>query len=591
MVDSGLNYSKPRILLVDLPESATVALQRLGLNVKSGTFGPIYSVRVSDAELPSDLDLNLPDFEEQEIVVLDNSSTQPIPYPKENRSQDSPVARVSSACDLGLIDTRPWAMRRVQSDSDRILEHGGLFIVFASMRYKVNYMLNPRFFPHSAFGRELMSNWCFLSLFDSSSFLPVGDCGTEISETSNKLVIHDHLRPFLTKLKYKCAFPTNWLTSSNNSFPLYIPILQSKFGVVVASYIYANQSGGAVLILPQVEDKAELLSELFKNFLPGQHGHLFPEHEGDRWTHRVEYEHPAILRDREGKREVQRLADVAKANIDLEIDAERTRLGFLHGLLTKTGDDLVGDVKSALEFIGFNRVVDVDIEEKSRTNKQEDIQILDRSTKVLVEVKGLTGLPRESNTLQVTKFILRRLRDWPWPKETITTPHGVTLVNHQRGIPPLGRDNDNVFTKHQVCDADTNGTGLMTTWDLFRLIRGMDQWGWDPSLLQNVFYETGRIGLRPSHYIPLGTVAHYYDKPKVVSILIQGGMTLKLGDTLGYVFAGHYHEEQVLSLQVDKTEVKEVIAGQKGGYTTSLPRSALHEGSIVFQVQKSPTPF
>ncbi|MEO6811649.1 MAG: hypothetical protein ABI353_21260, partial [Isosphaeraceae bacterium] len=263
---------------------------------------------------------------------------------------------------------------------------------------------------------------------------------------------------------------------------------------------------------------------------------------------------------------------------------ERSRLEFLHGLITKTGDDLVSDVKSALEFIGFNQVVDVDATEIDCVNKQEDLQILDRSTKVLVEVKGLGGLPREANTLQVIKFILRRTRTRIWPGEP-KIPHGVTLVNHQRGIPPLERDHKNVFTEAQIADSIDNGTGLMTTWDLFRLIRGMQQWQWETRHVQDVFYEKGRIGDRPSHYHRIGSLAHYYDGKRVASVLIEQGETLRLGDTVGYIFPDRFHQETITSLQVDRSAVQEAHAGQKGAYVTSLLRSDLPEGTIVFLVE------
>jgi hypothetical protein len=54
-------------------------------------------------------------------------------------------------------------------------------------------------------------------------------------------------------------------------------------------------------------------------------------------------------------------------------------------MLTKTGDNLVSDVKTCLEFIGFEQVRDVDreIKHKSQTSrKQEDLQFYYWKSKV-----------------------------------------------------------------------------------------------------------------------------------------------------------------------------------------------------------------
>jgi hypothetical protein len=54
----------------------------------------------------------------------------------------------------------------------------------------------------------------------------------------------------------------------------------------------------------------------------------------------------------------------------------------------------------------------VDAEGDARAAKQEDLQILDASPTLLVEVKGLAGFPREDDTLQVVKYIPRRMKEW-----------------------------------------------------------------------------------------------------------------------------------------------------------------------------------
>jgi hypothetical protein len=261
--------------------------------------------------------------------------------------------------------------------------------------------------------------------------------------------------------------------TGNGTGPIFCPLATNKFGETVAGVLAPRKNReGLVLILPQLEDKGGAVLDLIQNVLPELLPRLFPDHEGGRWVHRDEYEHASVLERKAAQLEIQWKANEEIARLDKEIEAERERLSFLHGILTKSGDLLVTDVKRTLKFIGFQRVVDVDEVEGPDANKQEDLQLHDRSPTVLVEIKGLAGLPTEGDTLQVTKYILRRIRQWDR-----TDVAGVSIVNHQRNLPGLDRDHDNAFTKVQVEDAEQNGTGLTTTWNLYRLIRGMIQGG------------------------------------------------------------------------------------------------------------------
>ena len=95
-------------------------------------------------------------------------------------------------------------------------------------------------------------------------------------------------------------------------------------------------------------------------------------------------------------------------------------------------------------------------EEEEGVNKQEDLQIHDRSPCLLLEVKGIAGMPTESDTIQGTKYVMRRMKNW---KRTDVS--GVFLVNHQRNIPALDRDHENAFTPQQLADADEGKTTII----------------------------------------------------------------------------------------------------------------------------------
>jgi hypothetical protein len=87
---------------------------------------------------------------------------------------------------------------------------------------------------------------------------------------------------------------------------------------------------------------------------------------------------------------------------------------------------------------------------------------------VLVEVKGITGIPREASSLQVTKYLAPRMREWGR-----TDLHGLAIVNHQRHLPALDRDHEQVFQPDVLSNAEDQGFSLLTTWDLYRLVRAL----------------------------------------------------------------------------------------------------------------------
>jgi hypothetical protein len=198
-----------------------------------------------------------------------------------------------------------------------------------------------------------------------------------------------------------------------------------------------------------------------------------------------------------------------------------------------------------------------------------------------VEVKGLASQPRESDTFQVTKYVLRRRKQWVRPDV-----QGLSLVNHQRNMPALDRDHDNVFTGQQVQDAEQNGTGLMTTWDLFRLLRGKARWNWPDEAVSNVLFSTGRIPPYPAHYLLVGKVAKFWPDKAVVSIDIEGDQPLKVGDWVGFILPAGFDEEDVLSLQVDRQTVQEAFPGQRAGHKTTLGKADLPLGMPVFRVRR-----
>ena len=297
-----------------------------------------------------------------------------------------------------------------------------------------------------------------------------------------------------------------------------------------------------------------------------------------KWVENNEYELDTILNYKTEKMKVNQRTEKELEKIDKKILKERERSGFLHGIITKSGDELVISVKKCLEFIGFKKVINVDekIDNQERsTLKQEDLQILDKSPALLLEIKGLSGLPRESDTMQVYKYIPRRMKEWDR-----TDVRGISIINHQRNIPPLERNNKNVFTEPQIDDANSNDITLITTWNLFLLVRGMVKWKWNPEVLQDLLYRKGVLSKIPTNYLPVGKVVKYWKNLNVIAVKIDDNKIQK-GQRVGYVTAKGYFEEYALSLEVENKNVIDAISGQTVGIKTEYSNDIIVKNTLV----------
>lgn len=458
-----VRYKKPKILTLDLPVSLAERLRAAGYNVMPGTLGRPYKVQKGDGYVPVVVKASVPNFAEQEIVVIDLEPPETAEGPEGQKVTSLGELDWFAKASTGVIDPRPRVMTWLQDDSDRILKSGGVFVIFADSRLRQSTVLAAvvsNYFRDFQVRQDIdADNWSILTSLSPDHLKIEADYGTEIKVSEGLGLLTPFLRRHLAGATFSATFHPLYPLSENGNGPIFFPLATSKFGDTVAGGLLPREKGeGIVLILPQLEDKEAAVLDLIQTALPEILPRLFPDHEGGRWVHRDEYEHPSILERKVAQLEVQRKANEEVARLDREIDAERDRCGFLHGLLTKSGKALVTDVKRALEFVGFQKVVDVDEVDDAEANKQEDLQILDGSPSLLLEIKGLAGMPTEGDTLQVTKYVLRRIRQW---KRTDVV--GLSLVNHQRNLPALERNHANAFTEHQVQDAKQNDTGLMTT--------------------------------------------------------------------------------------------------------------------------------
>ena len=181
----SIRYPKPKILLVDLPDTLTESLTAKGYNALAGTFGQPYEVEQSEEYIRVVAEASLPNYAEQEIVVVDltrpDVTEPPTTLMATSYGKPDCYARATN----GLIDPRPRIMIEVRDEFDRIVNAGGCFVVFAAPRVRQELVVATarKYWSHLDASKPLRAdNWSFLSVLSDNLDIKC-EHGTEMSVT------------------------------------------------------------------------------------------------------------------------------------------------------------------------------------------------------------------------------------------------------------------------------------------------------------------------------------------------------------------------------------------------------------------------
>ena len=422
-------------------------------------------------------------------------------------------------------------------------------------------------------------NWDFLSILKPDNFETRHDHGYEISLVDNQSLLGRLLSEHLNGASFNCTLHRKYYGGIKEDH--WTTLARNKYGLDVACSITMEKKKGRIFIFPNLQNKPLFVMKLLKDVLPEISPHLFPDFEGAHWVQRPEYE---LLEIQILKNEVIQIQEESKQKIETfkaKIEAIRSEMSYLHDLIKETGEPLVAAVKKALEVLGFQKIVDVDQEMKrigdSRT-KREDLQIHDNSPILLIEVKGIAGLPKDTAALQVWKYIAPRMKEW-----SRTDIQGLSIINHQRNIPTLERENDSLFRDDVLINAEEHKFGLLTTWDLFRLIRSFLKNDWKHKYVKDLFCQCKRIIPVPTHYKFIGRIEKFWEKIGVVGVRIEN-LEIKVGDRIAFELPVEFEEQLVESLQVDNESADSIGKAELAGINTSLTKEQAKKGTRVFKI-------
>jgi len=571
---AGLKYAHPKVMLIDCSAEMARYLTNLGYNVTVGSFGKQYKVPKDGGWRPAlSIGVSLQGLTEQEIVIIDLRTT-PIGTAPPIESVGVRENELWIQCTSGTIDPRPRIMSAYHEYFDRILDHGGQFIIFASSRSSEEFAPGRIRYPGDLeFSGEAfrIDNWAFLSTLDAERFTIQFDHGTEMRAADENLLTL-LLSRSIAGASFNCKFSPRYTTQDQ----AWLPLLRSKFHETVAGLLLFEKSRGGVLLLPDLSDEPTIVAALLKNILPNINASLFPGIEGASWVHRARYELPSVLSLTSEIAEVKQSAAKKVKELTAKIAAEREQYRDSYTLLRGTGRELVEAVIRTLRQLGFEQVVDVDFSESDTPGgKREDIQIADRSPVLIVDVKGVHGHPEDAESTQSEKHATMRMREW---QRTDVQP--LTIINHQRHLPPGDRDQQ-AYRTEIVGNALHTQLGLMTTWDLWKIARNAERLAWPKLATMDIFYQTGRIDVVPSHYKVIGCIVEVWK----IAFGVVSDRDVAIGMTLSVEVGDSFEEFEVVSLRVENKEVVVAPAGSNCGVGFAEATTKLRGGERVFVVQ------
>jgi hypothetical protein len=240
--------------------------------------------------------------------------------------------------------------------------------------------------------------------------------------------------------------------------------------------LVVRKGKGELLLLPSFGSKnIDIVEYILKDRLP-----LTPEPDdgtGAGWLDGDDYVFPEIKalmarRDEEKKKLEDVLADYDRQIQELRAGGQEQ----FHRLLGDEGADLKGAVVHTLRYLGWGRVVDVDQYWKNTIrNKEEDAWVIEpadmpveaglrKGELIMVLARGGKNWAPDDECALLQKFKGRRMQEFD-----NTRMKAVLVGNYFSAAEAKGRPNP--FSAAQIEEAQKDGNGLLTTWELFRAIK------------------------------------------------------------------------------------------------------------------------
>ncbi len=240
--------------------------------------------------------------------------------------------------------------------------------------------------------------------------------------------------------------------------------------------ILVRKDKGSLMFLPSFGPKnVDIAGYLLRDTPPA--AAAAPDGDGAGWLESEDYAFPELKalvarRDEEKRRFEEVLADYDRQIKVLKGGGQEE----LHRLLDGEGTALKKAVVNALRYLGWGRVVDVDQYWKNTIrDKEEDVWIIEpadlaveaglrKGDLLLVLVRGGKNWATDDECALLQKYKGRRMQEFD-----NTRMKALLVGNYFAAADPKGRACP--FSASQIEEAQKDGNGLLTSYELFRAIK------------------------------------------------------------------------------------------------------------------------
>jgi len=88
----------------------------------------------------------------------------------------------------------------------------------------------------------------------------------------------------------------------------------------------------------------------------------------------------------------------------------------------------------------------------------------------------------------------------------------------------------------------------------------------------------------PANYEPIGEVVKFFENQGALTVQLDDGIDLAVGETVAYILPLDIVEEEVKGIQVSSVDVDPAPAGSNVGLLTALSKADARKGTKVYRV-------
>ncbi len=261
------------------------------------------------------------------------------------------------------------------------------------------------------------------------------------------------------------GYPISAVIRNGKGYYLFLPWFGDE-NIRVAEYILTEMYPKLEIVEPEIpkvqEETKASPSDLAAN-----------------WLDKDEYAFPGLQELYKEKEEARKKFERIITKIDAKIEElkDKKQAPFQKMLIAQ-GEELVSSVVTALEYVGWKKVVNVNEYWKNVVrNKEEDIWLLEEDSGpieetiktgyvFLVNVLASTEKAKDEDFANLQKFKGRRMQEF-----NNTKMKSILIGNYFHEEEAKLRKNP--FSEEQISDVEKDGNGVLTTYELFKAVKAI----------------------------------------------------------------------------------------------------------------------